>query len=196
MTENLASRWSRLKISRTDEAPTPTNDGAGLPDRTRAQDESGNLDRDQLSEQVFDVTSLPSIDSITVETDIRVFLQTGVPENLKRSALRRAWATNPAIRDFIGIAENQWDFNDPDAIPGFGPLRDADNIPMLRCAGHRPIRECLRLNRQGHCIKRRFGCTGRDVCVSLGQAAHCTFRCEKFVYPGITAQSNPGSRVV
>jgi hypothetical protein len=131
MTENFASRWSRLKMSRTDEAPAPTNDGAGLPDRARAQDESGNPDRDQLSEQVFDVTSLPSIDSITVETDIRVFLQTGVPERLKRSALRRAWATDPAIRDFIGIAENQWDFNDPNAIPGFGPLRDADNIPML-----------------------------------------------------------------
>jgi hypothetical protein len=95
------------------------------------QDESGNLDRDQLPEQVFDVTSLPPIDSITLDTDIRAFLQAGVPENLKRSALRRAWVTNPAIRDFIGIAENQWDFNDPNAIPGFGPLRDADNITML-----------------------------------------------------------------
>jgi hypothetical protein len=36
--------------------------------------------------------------------------------------LRRVWTSDPAIRDFIGIAENQWDFNDPDAIPGFGPL--------------------------------------------------------------------------
>jgi hypothetical protein len=135
MTENFASRWSRLKISRTDEAPVPTSDGAGLPDGAGAtadmQDESGNLSRDQLPEQVFDVTSLPSIDSITLDTDIRAFLQAGVPEDLKRSALRRAWTTNPAIRDFIGIAENQWDFNDPNGIPGFGPLRDTDNIPML-----------------------------------------------------------------
>ena len=77
------------------------------------------------------MTSLPSINSITLDTDIRAFLQAGVPEELKRSALRRAWATNPAIRDFIGIAENQWDFNDPNGIPGFGPLRDTDNIPML-----------------------------------------------------------------
>jgi hypothetical protein len=95
------------------------------------QDESGNLNREQSPEQVFDVTSLPSIDSITLDTDIRAFLQVGVPEDLKRSALRRAWATNPAIRDFIGIAENQWDFNDPNSMPGFGPLRDTDNVPML-----------------------------------------------------------------
>ncbi len=135
MTENFASRWSRLKVSRTDEAPVPTGDGAGLPDDAGAvavvQDETGHSDREQLPEQVFDVTSLPSINSITVDTDIRAFLQAGVPEDLKRSALRRAWATNPAIRDFIGIAENQWDFNDPNGMPGFGPLRDTDNIPML-----------------------------------------------------------------
>ncbi len=135
MTENFASRWSRLKSSRTDDAPVPTGDGAALPDGAEAgagvQNESGNSDRDQLPEQAFDVTSLPSIDSITVDTDIRAFLQAGVPEDLKRSALRQAWTTNPAIRDFIGIAENQWDFTDPNGIPGFGPLRDTDNIPML-----------------------------------------------------------------
>ena len=52
MTENFASRWSRLKVSRTDEAPAPTSDGAGLADGAGAvadmQDENGNLSRDQL----------------------------------------------------------------------------------------------------------------------------------------------------
>jgi TorA maturation chaperone TorD len=32
--------------------------------------------------------------------------------------------------DFIGIAESQWDFNDPTAMPGFGPLR-ANDVPGL-----------------------------------------------------------------
>jgi hypothetical protein len=41
---------------------------------------------------------------------------------LSREALRRAWLADPAIRDFVGLAENAWDFNDPDAMPGFGPL--------------------------------------------------------------------------
>ena len=68
---------------------------------------------------------------IAADTDIGAFLQSGVPAELTRAALRRAWASDPAIRDFIGIAENQWDFNDPDAIPGFGPLPAADSAPAV-----------------------------------------------------------------
>jgi len=52
---------------------------------------------------------LPSVDTITVDTDIRAFLKSRVPAELTRAALRRAWSSDPAIRDFIGIAENQWD---------------------------------------------------------------------------------------
>jgi hypothetical protein len=54
-----------------------------------------------------------------------------VPAHLTRAALRIAWATDPAIRDFVGIAENQWDFNDPAAMPGFGPLRAGDDAATL-----------------------------------------------------------------
>ena len=54
-----------------------------------------------------------------------------MPVELTRAALRRAWTSDPAICDFIGIAENQWDFNDPHAMPGFGPLQESDNLPAL-----------------------------------------------------------------
>ena len=82
-------------------------------------------------DQPFDLASLPSIETITGDTDIRGFLQSRVPAELTRAALRQAWASDPAIRDFIGIAENQWDFNDPAAMPGFGPLPASDNVPAL-----------------------------------------------------------------
>jgi hypothetical protein len=75
--------------------------------------------------------TLPAIDSIDATTDIRAFLKPGVPAGLKHAALRRAWATDPAIRDFVGIAENQWDFNDPQSIPGFGLLNPLQNIQRL-----------------------------------------------------------------
>jgi len=77
---------------------------------------------------------LPPLQSITAGTDIRSFLDSNVPPELTKAALRRAWATDPAIRDFIGIAENQWDFNDPTAMPGFGPIR-ADDVPGLAGLG-------------------------------------------------------------
>src|SRR6185312_7493970 len=70
----------------------------------------------------FDVESLPPIETIGAETDITAFLRTGVPETLKRAALRRAWSADPAIRDFMGPTENYWAAAGPDGIPGFGDL--------------------------------------------------------------------------
>ena len=54
---------------------------------------------------------LPPIESIASGSDITAFLAPGVPLELARAALRRAWTTDPAIRDFIGLSENAWDFN-------------------------------------------------------------------------------------
>ena len=47
-------------------------------------------------------------------------------EELTRAALRSAWTADPAIRDFVGIAESQWDFNGEGTIRGFGSLEAAD----------------------------------------------------------------------
>jgi len=74
------------------------------------------------SDSTFDPASMPSIESITADTDIRAFLAPGVPGELARGALRRAWATDPKIRDFVGPADYDWDFNAPDSLPGFGSL--------------------------------------------------------------------------
>ena len=29
---------------------------------------------------------------------------------------------DPAIRNYVGLSENSWDFNAPGGVPGFGPL--------------------------------------------------------------------------
>ena len=73
-------------------------------------------------EHQADLSQLPSLDSITSTTDIRAFLARGVPAALSREALRRAWAADPTIRDFVGPAENAWDFTAPNGVPGFGPM--------------------------------------------------------------------------
>jgi hypothetical protein len=79
----------------------------------------------------FDLASLPSLESITATTDIRAFLSPGVPQELTRAALRRAWLADPAIRDFVGLQENDWDFTNPDAIPGFGDLPAGTDIKKM-----------------------------------------------------------------
>jgi hypothetical protein len=122
--EDFLSRWSRRKraaeksvVSPPQTAPAsqtmPAPDDKGVPPLPKT---------DETSEDDFDLSTLPSLESITAATDVTAFLRKGVPLELGRAALRRAWTADPAIRDFVGLAENAWDFNDPNAIPGFGPL--------------------------------------------------------------------------
>jgi len=80
----------------------------------------------------FDPTSLPPIETIDGKTDLRVFLARGVPAELMRAALRRGWSSDPAIRDFIGLSENSWDFNAPEGISGFGSLTPEDIQRLAR----------------------------------------------------------------
>lgn len=134
--ENFAARWSRLKRATAKEQqeaaaaqPSPQPAQAAPAGDTGAR--AGSDRADKPSEAPFDPKSLPPIDSITAETDIKAFLQAGVPKDLTRAALRRAWTADPAIRDFIGLAENQWDFTDPAGIPGFGPLEATDDVRQL-----------------------------------------------------------------
>lgn len=112
--EEFLARWSRRKREARAEPATPA---AAQP---TPPSEAKNDEKDD--ETGFDLSSLPSIDEINAATDITAFLSKGIPRELSRAALRRAWATDPAIRDFVGLAENAWDFNDPTAMPGFGPL--------------------------------------------------------------------------
>jgi len=119
--DNFLSRWSRRKrqagedkekneTGETVAAPAPENQ-QGIPAAPGA-----------APSPEFNVESLPPIETISAETDITAFMRTGVPETLKHAALRRAWASDPVIRDFVGLNENFWDAAGPDGIPGFGDL--------------------------------------------------------------------------
>jgi hypothetical protein len=70
----------------------------------------------------FGAAKATPFESIGSGSDIRPFLASGVPADVTRAALRRAWSTDPAICDFVGLSENSWDFNAPSGVPGFGPL--------------------------------------------------------------------------
>lgn len=113
MSEEFLRRWSRLKresaVEPTARTEGETTDAAPPP-------------RDPNSAPAVDLSSLPTIDSISAESNVSAFLRAGVPGELTRAALRKAWTSDPTIRDFIGIAENQWDFNAEGAIAGFGSL--------------------------------------------------------------------------
>jgi len=137
MSENepFLTRWSRLKQRTAKGAPAPSPEAhapSANPTRGEADPRAAaTMSDSEPAAQAFDPASLPPLDSIDAGTDIRAFLARGVPAELKQAALRRAWAADPAIRDFIGLSENSWDFTAPDGVPGFGPMRASDDVGEL-----------------------------------------------------------------
>ena len=138
--DNFIARWSRRKRAAaehadeksSEESKPPATSGAAT-ERAQSGEEAraastARSGAPEPTELPFDLAKLPPIESITAESDIRAFLAPGVPPDLTRAALRRAWAADPKIRDFVGLADYDWDFNTPGAIPGFGPLEMTDQL--------------------------------------------------------------------
>ncbi len=132
--ENFLSRWSRRKrevLRETEGAdrPAPTVNAPAEDDHTSG--DAAHRPAPSRAGLPFDPASLPPIQSITAETDIRGFLGAGVPSELTRAALRRAFACDPAIRNFVGLADYDWDFNEADSMAGFGPLEMTDDVAKM-----------------------------------------------------------------
>jgi Protein of unknown function (DUF3306) len=118
--EPFLSRWSRRKqgAGRQEVSPAPSEGAATAPVATEP-------------ETAIDLTSLPRIEELTASSGVEAFLQKGVPEALKNLALRKAWSLDPAIRDFIEVAENQYDWNVPGGAPGYGDLNPGADMRAL-----------------------------------------------------------------
>ncbi len=128
--EGFLSRWARRKRE-AGKADAPADTPADAPGDAVRDAPAPAEPAPPPEPPTVDLSALPSLDSITAATDIRPFLAPGVPAELTRAALRRAWVADPQIRDFVGLAENQWDFTNPDAVPGFGTFGSADEIRKL-----------------------------------------------------------------
>lgn len=67
---------------------------------------------------------LPSIDALTEDSDYTVFLRKGVPDTMRKAALRKLWVTEPSVVNYRPLVEYAWHNNEP----GFGPLLPTDNV--------------------------------------------------------------------
>jgi len=101
------ARWSRRKRGLAEAAdPAPP---APLPAEAPAP----------APPEEADPAEVAAIEAVTDLEALRDLLGPQVAPGLRRVALRRLWALDPAIRDFIGPADYAWDFNAPDGVPGF-----------------------------------------------------------------------------
>src|SRR5690606_32839286 len=95
--EGFLARWSRRKRAAESDTRDETNAAETPKVETTAPPAAGDESEVGAAEAAVDPASLPPIESIGPESDIREYLKTGVPAELTRAALRRAWSADPAI---------------------------------------------------------------------------------------------------
>jgi hypothetical protein len=122
--DGFLTRWSRRKLGAEPEA-APAEPAAEL--EAPAPEPAPAAAAETLSDE--ELALLPPIDELTSDSDVTAFLRKGVPEVLKKAALRRIWALDPTIRDYVGDARDYaWDWNTPGGVPGYGPLLPGDDM--------------------------------------------------------------------
>ncbi len=110
-------------MRRTQPKPDAPAADAGLPAEPVAESDAG---------QEFDLSSLPKLEELTATTDITAFLRKGVPEHLRNAALRKSWALDPAIRNYVNPAlDYAYDWNTPGGVPGSGEIGAGVDVARL-----------------------------------------------------------------
>ncbi|MFL1876119.1 DUF3306 domain-containing protein, partial [Hansschlegelia beijingensis] len=149
MSGDFLSRWSRRKAEAA--APSPQSDASPGPRSIEALAEEASPPPEALAVEeaeapvelsAEEIAALPPVEELTPGSDLGPFLRAGVPTLLRNAALRRMWAVDPAIRDFLNDArEYAYDWNTPGGVPGLGPLLPTDDVrEMVRCVFDGPAR--------------------------------------------------------
>ena len=99
--------WSRRRAAVEAEAQVE----ARLAQEEEAQAEQAVL-AEKSDEEVLQELGLPAPETLEAGDDFSAFLNTAVPERLKRIALRRLWSTNPALANLDGLVDYGEDFTD------------------------------------------------------------------------------------
>jgi hypothetical protein len=107
--DGFVSRWSQRKRQARvadpkdqDETPLQEPTGQGEPEPapdSAAPDEAAAAD-------------LPDPDTLNADSDFTVYLKDGVPEALRRRALRRLWRSNPLLANVDGLNDYDLDYTD------------------------------------------------------------------------------------
>jgi hypothetical protein len=121
--KGFLSRWSQRKR----EAKQPRRDKPVV-----EADMSSEPIAESAAEPEFDLSSLPKLEDLTETTDITAFLRKGVPESLRNAALRKSWALDPAIRNYVNPAlDYAYDWNTPGGVPGSSEIGAGMDVARL-----------------------------------------------------------------
>ncbi len=104
--DRFLDRWSRRKSSQQ-EADHSEQEQTLQP---AASPETSEPELPDETETAAIVESLPDIETLDENTDFTAFLRDGVPEALRRQALRKLWRLNPIFANLDGLNDYDEDF--------------------------------------------------------------------------------------
>lgn len=107
--DDFLSRWSRRKRAVADEKPAPEPEpGPEDVPEPAPQDEEGD------EEAILARYGLPVPESLKPGDDISGFMAKGVPDFLRKRALRMLWRSNPVLANLDGLNDYDEDFTSPE----------------------------------------------------------------------------------
>src|SRR5688572_28606015 len=105
--EPFLKRWARLKAEQSKPEP-PEPAPPSSPAVSAPANESPEIRPEDL----------PPVEELTAASDFTPFLKAGVPEELKRLALRKLWRSDPVFANLDGLVEHGEDFGAAFRNPG------------------------------------------------------------------------------
>lgn len=115
---NFLARWSQRKLQKKHEdedapaEPVPPAEDESAAEAAAEPAEPEAAER-HPAEDI-------DIDALTKESDFTVFMQKGVPQEVKRRALRKLWTSDPVLANLDGLN----DYEDMERVYGMGPIGD------------------------------------------------------------------------
>ncbi len=103
--DDFLSRWSRRKRAVEVEAPPVSEDDVPV-----MAEENG----EEAEAEVLERLGLPVPESLKEGGHFTVFMQAGVPQFLRKRALRVLWRSNPVLANLDGLNDYDDDFNSPE----------------------------------------------------------------------------------
>jgi hypothetical protein len=134
---SVFSRWSQRKravaaeaesdevraLAHTD-ARTPAHTPAHTPARTgnhadqvKSDIKNASEDVELTEKKILEKLGLPEPETMTQGDDFAAFLKAGVPEAIRKRALRTLWRSNPVLANLDGLIDHGEDYTDAATVP-------------------------------------------------------------------------------
>lgn len=111
--DSFLARWSRRKRAVAEEEAQEAAASAPLPQAPPEEPVEERTDA-----EILDELGLKHPDLLEAGDDFRAFMQSAVPEHLRRRALRKLWVSNPVLANLDGLNDYDDDFTGGSVAPG------------------------------------------------------------------------------